>query len=70
MPSTLLTMSKDRPLMNFEEFRASEPMAEVVRQQHEHFRDERAAEALLRPGALAVRGWPEWPALAPSKVTA
>lgn len=68
MSPTLLTMSKDRQLMNFEEFRASEPMAEVVRQQREHFRDDRAAEELLRPGALAVRGWPEWPSA--TKVTA
>lgn len=49
-------------LMSFVEFRASEAeMGELVRQQREHFRDDSAAEALLQPGALALRGWPEWP---------
>ena len=56
--------------MDFEEFRESEPMGEVVRQQREHFRNFGAVEALLQPGALSVRGWIEWPDGAPTKVRA
>jgi hypothetical protein len=45
-------------LMSFVEFRTAEP--EMVREQREHFRSTAAAEALLQPGALAMRGWPKW----------
>jgi hypothetical protein len=61
-------MSNNQRMMSFEEFRVSEPTAEVLRQQEEHFREPAAAEALLQPGALPVQGWPEWPELV--KVTA
>ena len=44
-------------LMSFEEFRVSESMAEV---------DEASAVALLRPGAVNLAGWPEWPNVAMS----
>ena len=55
-------------LMSFVEFRTSEP--EVARQQREHFNDESAVEALLQPGAIALRGWPVWEDPATKKVTA
>jgi len=61
-------MSNNQRMMSFEEFRASKSTSEVLRQQDEHFRDPAAAEALLQPGALPLKGWPEWPELA--KVTA
>ena len=54
-------MSNNQRLMSFEEFRVSESTAEVLRQQRERFRDGAAAEALLQPDALPLRGWPEWP---------
>lgn len=57
-------MSNDRRLMSFQEFRASieedQPLTEAIRQQREHFRDRAAAEALLEPGALRLKGWPVW----------
>lgn len=62
-------MSEIGKLMSFEEFRAScdaataheRPFVDAVLQQREHFRDTAAAEAVLRAGALGMRGWPEWP---------
>ena len=66
----IANMSNDQRLMDFEEFRESEPMGEVVRQQREHFRNFGAVEALLQPGALSVRGWIEWPDGSPTKVRA
>lgn len=61
-------MSENGKLMSFEEFRASCDVAasegsfvDAVLQQREHFRDTAAAEAVLRAGALGMRGWPEWP---------
>jgi hypothetical protein len=48
-------------LMNFEEFRASSAMHEV---------DAVTAEALLQPGALGVKGWPEWPSVTKEPVPA
>lgn len=63
-------MSNNQRLMDFEEFRESEPMGEVVRQQRKHFSDIGAVDALFRPGALSVRGWIEWPDGTPTKVRA
>lgn len=60
-------MSEIGKLMNFEEFRASCDVADTdllgaaVQQQREHFQDAAAAEAVLRAGALGMKGWAEWP---------
>jgi len=61
-------MSEIGKLMNFEEFRAScdapaeaDLLVAAVQQQREHFQDRAAAEAVLRPGALGMMGWVEWP---------
>ena len=65
-------MSETAKLMNFDEFRAScdaavgaTPFVEAVRQQRDYLRDTAAAEAVLRPGTISARGWPEWPSVAP-----
>ncbi|HVR37957.1 MAG TPA: hypothetical protein VMU84_02605 [Thermoanaerobaculia bacterium] len=47
-------------LMSFEEFRAAQPMAEVVRQQRAFFRDAAAAEQALRLALLSVLVWVMW----------
>jgi hypothetical protein len=61
-------MSEIGKLMNFEEFRAScdasagaDLLVAAVQQQREHFQDAAAAEAVLRAGALGMKGWAEWP---------
>lgn len=61
-------MSEIAKLMNFEEFRAScdAPLSqgllvEAVMQQRAHFRDAAAAKEILKPGALGLLGWGEWP---------
>lgn len=61
-------MSKFGELVDFDEFRvfcdgprAGDAFVDAVLQQREHFRDRTAAEKLLRPGALGVKGWAEWP---------
>ncbi|HEX7809964.1 MAG TPA: hypothetical protein VF608_14605 [Thermoanaerobaculia bacterium] len=57
-------MSNGPKLMSFEEFRATgeadRPLSEALRQQREHFRDRSAAEALLEPNALRMKGWIPW----------
>lgn len=64
-------MSETAKLMNFDEFRAScaageeaNSFLEAVRQQRDYLRDTAAAEAILKPGAIRVLGWIEWPASA------
>ena len=61
-------MSEIAKLMSFEEFRvscdspaANDAFMDAVLQQREFFRDRAAAEKLLRPGALPMKGWIEWP---------
>lgn len=61
-------MSETAKLMNFDEFRAScatgektNSFLEAVRQQLDHVRDTAAAEAILKPGAIRVLGWIQWP---------
>ncbi len=61
-------MSENAKLMNFDEFRAScatgegaNSFLEAVRQQRDYLRDTAAAEAILRPGAIRVLGWIQWP---------
>ena len=60
-------MSETAKLMNFDEFRASaageeaNSFLEAVRQQRNYLRDTVAAEAILRPGAIRVLGWIQWP---------
>jgi hypothetical protein len=59
-------MSEIAKLMDFEEFRTScdastGMFAQAALQQREHFRDSAAAEEVLKPGALGMRGWAEWP---------
>jgi hypothetical protein len=56
-------MSESTKLKNFEEFRAAEgePFAEAIRQQREFLRDAAAADELLRPNAIALPGWSQWP---------
>lgn len=49
-------------VMSFVEFRSAEnePFGEAVRQQRELFRDETAADSILRPDAIALGGWGVW----------
>lgn len=56
-------MAESTTVMSFEEFRAAEaqPFGEAVRQQRAFFRDAAAAEEILRPGAIPLGGWIEWP---------
>ena len=61
-------MSETFKLMNFDEFRAScdaaveaTPFVEAVQQQRTYLHDTAAAESFLRPGALRVLGWVQWP---------
>lgn len=54
-------------LMTFDEFHASwdaaeeQPQSDTLHQQREFLRDAGSADAILQPGALPTRGWPEWP---------
>ena len=56
-------MSESTKLKNFEEFRAAEgePFGEAIRQQREFLRDAAAADELLKPRALSLSGWAQWP---------
>lgn len=56
-------MVESTTVMSFEEFRAAEaqPFGEAVRQQRAFFRDAAAADEMLRPGAIPLAGWAEWP---------
>lgn len=61
-------MSETARLMNFDEFRAScaageeaNSFLQAVRQQRDYLRDTASAESFLRPGAISILGWVEWP---------
>ena len=57
----IVLMQETAKLLTFDEFRAAQPMADVVRQQQSFFRDTTTMDQTVGVALDGLAGWPEWP---------